>query len=516
MPVRYGPPKVGVVSFADARKDQAAIPLAWQYIEQRHSELVKCLQAQSFVVVDPNLELGRAQGQAFLPLTAESQRDLAVARLQQEGVDCLIIGSWRWSEPMPVVDLVRQLDVPTALYGCADADWSGFGGITAYGAALWEVVPNRAALVHARIREDLPELVRWVRGVSALRRLRRAKLLLWGGISCQGMEHVQDDLSRLKALLVNDILVEGQYYLIRRAEALLAEGSQVQEFINWLRRGGARISYDGKMLTPHSLAREVALYLAAEQRLAELGYDEIDGVSVLCQKELLTEYGVTPCMIPAFMPFPSNHRGRKPATPAVCEGDVKGLITSLLLQYLVPDTPAYFGDLREIKGHPNWIVIANCGGGSVYYAANSNDPQQVLPQLDLQPQIHGVSGAAVNFNGLGGQATLARLVRVQGKYFMHLGLGERVAVTEEIQATRKWAREWPTVIIDMGVSASAFSTIAASNHYNLIPGDHLQEICYACREAGIPVLRVDSEQGIARAWEAMTAPEASWQWNPGR
>lgn len=509
-------PGVGVVTFADARKDQAAVSEAWQYLEGQHRQLVDHLTVQGFRVIDPNRHLGEASGKGFLPVTTDEQRDLVASRLQLASVDCLIIESWRWSEPMPVVDLVRRLDVPTVLYGCTDADWSGIGGITAYGAGLWEVAPNRSALVHARIRGDLSELMHWLRGVTAYRRLRRANLLLWGGTGCQGMDHVLDDLSRLKAFLVNDILVEGQYYLIRRAEALLDAGQAVQKFLTWLQQGGVRVCLDDGMVTSQSLAREAALYLAAEQRLTEIGYDRVDGVSLLCQKELITEYGVTPCMIPAFLPFPHNHQGAKPSTPTVCEGDVKGLITSLLLQYLEPDVPAYFGDIREIKGHPNWIVIANCGGGAVYYSANSNEPQKVLPELRLEPQIHGVSGASVNFHGKGGIATLARLVRVQGRYFMHVGLGERVEVTEEVQATRRWAKEWPTVIVDMGVSADAFSTVAGSNHYDLIPGDHTRELGYACRAAGIPVLRVDSAQGISDALEAMTECQSPYTWNPAR
>ena len=507
-------PGVGVVTFADARKDQAAASAAWQYLEEQHGQLVDHLVGQGFRVIDPNRQVGQAAGKGFLPVTTSEQRDLVASALQLAGVDCLIIGSWRWSEPMPVVDLVRRLDVPTVLYGRTDADWSGIGGITAYGAGLWEVAPNRSALVHARIRDELPELVRWLRGVGAYGRLRRANLLIWGGMGCQGMDHVLDDLSRLKAFLVDDIMVEGQYYLIRRAEALLSEGKAVQPFLEWLSQGGVHICRDEKMVTSTSLAREAALYLAAEERLAELGHERVDGVSLLCQKELITEYGVSPCMIPAFLPFGWNHLGPKPATPTVCEGDVKGLITSLLLQYLEPGVPAFFGDIREIKGHRNWIVIANCGGGAVYYAANSNDPAQVLPELRLEPQIHGVSGAAVNFYGKGGIATLARLVRVQGQYFMHVGLGQRVPVTEEIQATRKWGKEWPTVIIDMGVSADAFSTVAGSNHYNLIPGDHVRELEYACRQAGIPVLRVDSAQGITEALDCMTARQAARPWNP--
>jgi L-fucose/D-arabinose isomerase len=263
------------------------------------------------------------------------------------------------------------------------------------------------------------------------------------------------------------------------------------------------------MLTEESLARQVALYLAAEQRIDELGRDTLGGVSVLCHKELSVEYGVTPCLIPALVPFPENHRGPKRPIPTVCEGDVKSLITSILMNAISPDTHVHFGDLREINDAPNWIVIANCGGSSLYYAANSNRAADALPNVTLQHQIHGASGASVTFKGRAGTATVARLCRVRGRYSMHLGAGQTVQVTDEIMNRRKWAREWPTVVVDLGVSSEAFARVAASNHYCLIPGDRTREITYACAQAGLPVFRIDSAQGIEQAMAAITVTDGS-------
>jgi L-fucose isomerase len=496
-------PRVGIVSFADSRVDQASRDQALQYIQDSHTALVRAMEERGFDVVDPAADRLRATG-VFSPIATLQEREACIRQLGQEGVEAIIVGCWRWSEPMPVVDLVRSLNVPTALFGHRNADWSGFGGITAIGAALWEVSPNRAALAHVRLLDDVDELARWARGVCAYQRLRRSRLLLWGGSICMGMEHVPDDFSRLKAWLIGDILSEGQYYLIKRAEVFLQERKEIQAFVDWLRGGGATIVYDERMLTQASLARQIALYLAAEQRIDEYGRDTLAGVSVLCHKELSVEYGVTPCLIPALVPFPENHRGPKRAIPTVCEGDVKSLITAVLMNTISPETPVQFGDLREINDAPNWIVIANCGGSSLFYAANSNRAQDALPHVTLQPQIHGMSGAAVTFQGKATVATVARLCRVRGQYSMHLGVGRTIDVTDEIMHRRKWAREWPTVVVDLGVSSDAFARVAASNHYCLIPSDRAREISYACAQAGIPVLRIDTPEGIDRAVAAMT------------
>jgi len=51
---------VGVVSFADSRKDQALAAEAIEYIRGNHNELVEFLRGQGFKVIDPNSELAEA------------------------------------------------------------------------------------------------------------------------------------------------------------------------------------------------------------------------------------------------------------------------------------------------------------------------------------------------------------------------------------------------------------------------------------------------------------------------
>ncbi len=94
---------------------------------------------------------------------------------------------------------------------------------------------------------------------------------------------------------------------------------------------------------------------------------------------------------------------------------------------------------------------------------------------------------------------------------MHLGAGQAIEVTDEIMNRRKWGREWPTVVVDLGVSTDTFARVAASNHYCLIPGDRTREMSFACAQAGIPVLRIDTPEGIEQAMAAMTAGDGALQ-----
>jgi len=491
-------PRIAVVYFADPPTPLAPAAEIGAYMLARHQALVGSLAARGCEVV----------GSEGRPITGLEERTARIDALKREGVQAVVIACWRWSQPMAVVDFVRRLDLPVALFGHQEGDANGVGAMSAHGAALWEVAPNRAALIHLRIRDDVDELARWARGVAAYQRLRRSRLLLWGGTVCLGMEHLLDDLSRLKAFLIGDVLNEGQYYLIKRAEAYLAEGAEIARFLAWLDAHKTQIRYDDRILTRASLAKQIALYLAAEARLDEHGREHIAGVSVLCQDELSIEYGVTACLIPAFVPFHENHRGPKAAIPAVCEGDVKSLITGVLLSDVSGGTPPQFGDLREIRDAPRWLVIGNCGASSVFHAANSRRAAEALPQVVLQPQIIGAAGACVTWKGRAGRVTVARLCRVRGRYFMHLGVGQAIEVTDEIMGRRRWAWQFPTTVVDLGVSVNDFLRVAASNHYLMVPGDVSAEIGHACAQAAVPVLRIDTPDGIASAVATMTGAGA--------
>ncbi|MHA1212406.1 MAG: fucose isomerase, partial [Candidatus Heimdallarchaeota archaeon] len=87
------------------------------------------------------------------------------------------------------------------------------------------------------------------------------------------------------------------------------------------------------MITKDSISKQIALYLASRDLIAKRleNNERIIGVSVKCQPEISIDYGVTACLLPAFLPFSQDSEGDKPIIPTVCEGDIKGLLTSALL-----------------------------------------------------------------------------------------------------------------------------------------------------------------------------------------
>lgn len=484
---------LGLVCFTDPRETGLADKRE-SYLRASHQSLAWTLRDRGLIVADP-LEQMRSASDPFFGLRSVEETRRAAKILSSHDLAGVIIGCWHWTEPALPIALVRDLNVPVALYSADDPAWAGSVHLTALGASLWQWAGSDYAVRHFRSMGNLQALVDWAHATVALARLRSGSLLLWGGSYCLRMEHLQEDLSRLKAFLVGDVLIEDEYILVRRAEEILAsKPERVERFRSWLVQGGTKIVFDATMLTPESLSGQIALYLAARDRLEELSGESILGVSVRCQPTLSEEWGKTACFLPAFLPFAEDAERTRDVVPTVCEGDVKGLVTAALLNLVSQGTPPLFGDLKYVG--PDCMVISNCGASSVFYAANSLCPERVLPRLAISGQCQGRSGGAIGYEGQPGAMTIARLTRIRDRLLMHLGLAESLRIDERIMANIMWGRMWPHVALRLPVDRELLVAALGSNHYCAVPGDHVRELELACRTAGIPVLRIDNEEQL--------------------
>jgi len=490
--------KVGVVSFTETRQ-MSGSKARELYTRKKHLELVSFLKKKGFEVVDP-MPIFRKERSEIFGLNKREETFECARFFNGQNIDCLVIGCWHWTDIYLPVQLVTEVNCPVALYTEDDPAWAGSVYISALSASLREVAPNRSALVHKRIKGNKPELYRWIKGVGALQKLRVASLMLWGGDYPLRMEHLRDDYSYLKSFLVGEILSEGQYILIRKAEDILASQSErVDSFLKWLRANKAKVIYDKQMCTSTVLQKQAALYLAAKDRLKELKGENIVGVSVKCQPEVNTFWGVNACFLPAFLPFPWDSEGKKEIVPTVCEGDIKSLITSCLLYLISGEVPPMFGDVRYI-GDKYW-VLSNCGATSIFYASYSLNPLETLSRVTIRGNCHGISGAAVGYLSPPATYTLARLIRIQGKYFMQLGLGQVMKTDEKIQKKLGFGSMWPISVLKMTVDPELFFEIIGSNHFCAILGDISSEMTFACQQAAIPIVRIDSEEELRRAMD---------------
>lgn len=421
-----------------------------------------------------------------------SELETTVHEFRRQNVRILIICLRNWTRISLIVHLVRTMGIPAALYARTGGGWNGITALTAASAVLLESPGGGGENRHVRFKEGMEEeLLSWLRGTSAYLTLRSSRVMCWGGHYGADMPYTRSDADQLENTLIAEVMTEQESVLVARAEDMMQnDPDRIDRFLKRLQSAGLRIERDGKMITDVSLMKQCALYLSARDRLKELAGERIAGVSIKCHFELSTTgWGCTACFLPAFLPFCFGEEGgESPIIPVACEGDVNGLIGLALLHAVNPDVPPLFGDF--VAYADEHVLLRNCGSSSVYWAGLSMTPENSLGRVELLPNMHGKSGAAVHYETpAAAEITACRLFRFQGELKMMLGKGRIIAESEG----SSYSDPWPHTRVDFGVDTTLLFEAYPCNHSSLTMGDLTLEIETFCTLAGIEVLRMDSE-----------------------
>ena len=240
----------------------------------KRSILPELLSAEGHEIVQFLLE-----GRAGINTPADLERCLR--ELRSRGVDCLLLDLFHWTRLSLAISLLREMDLPCGLVANTRDGWNGITAVTAISGSLRELPESRNLAGAERFRDTEPQELRdWLKGVAAYTRLRRSRLLCWGGTYGADLPFTRSDPAQLESCLVREVLQEQEIVLVERARAIAAGSPQrVSDFLDWLQSRGTRIRYGGR-LTPEALSFQAALYLAARDRLQELEGENIAAVSI--------------------------------------------------------------------------------------------------------------------------------------------------------------------------------------------------------------------------------------------
>jgi len=496
------PKKIGIISFTDPRKEVKFVKEREDFIKKTQNQIITFLEKNNFIVINPHLDIiNQLDKKEIFGINKLEEIVLAKNHFIKEDICSLIIGCFTWNEPDLPLELAKKLDVPIALVTTTNSNWPGITALTSTGASFWQSSYNYYIKNHERFSfvpdSTKQQMIPWIAATCAIKHLQEGKILLWGGTPALHMEHLNDDIPLLKRFLINDIITEDQFILVKKAEEILEKSEfRIKNFLNWLKKNNCKIEYDNKMLDEGILEKQIAFYLAAKDIIKNYhqNKERIIGTSVKCQPELSVDYGVTPCLIPAFLPFPEDNEGKKPIIPTVCEGDIKGLLTSSLLFGLNHKIPPLFGDLKVLT--EKYFIIANCGAASAFYAGNSNDPKNSLSRSIISAQCQGESGGAFGYHTPKTEdlATYARLIRIDSEYILQYGLGKIIDLTDTKE--HAWGTTWPHTAVQLNVPMELFIKAIGSNHLSLTYGNYEKELDYIAKLLSITKMRFDNEISI--------------------
>ncbi|NHJ39388.1 MAG: fucose isomerase [Asgard group archaeon] len=494
--------RIGIISFTDPRSEVKLVKEREDYIKKCHNELISNLKSIGYTVINPQSSIiEKSENKNTFGINNQKQIEEAILEFAKQKVGAILIGCFAWNEPKLPLELVKQVDVPVGLVTKNNPLWPGVTAITSTGATFWELSSSYYIKNHNRfvlpMNGKIDSMLPWLKAACAVNHLKYGKLLLWGGTPALNMDHLNDDIPTLKRFIIEDIITQDQYLLVKKAEGFLNKQKlKIEAFKKWLIDNKCLIEYDDVMLSEEILDKQIALYLASKEILKEfyLQGERIIGTSIKCQPELSVDYGITPCLLPAFLPFGIDHEGPKPIIPTVCEGDIKGLLTSVILFALNKEIPPLFGDLKIVND--DYFVIANCGAASAYYGGLSGDPKISLQKCTIKAQCQGIAGGAFGFRTptSNNEITYARLIRLDTNYIMQIGTSKIVTLKDNQQMG--WGITWPHTAIKMKVPLELMVKAIGTNHLSLTLGNYVAEMKHVSKLLGIPIVLLDNEDSI--------------------
>lgn len=183
-------------------------------------------------------------------------------------------------------------------------------------------------------------------------------------------------------------------------------------------------------LDPTEVARHAAVTCAMRDWAAR---DSLAAVAVRCWPEFPTRLGVCPCS--------SLSRLADEGTPTVCERDVYGAVTMLLLEALGSGT-TYLVDTVDLDAAANVVRLWHCGSAATSLAA---DPARATQDVHCNRRI----GVAGNFSLRTGPVIMARLTEAPAGD----GLRLLIAAGESLPAVNRFQGNTADVRLDTDATA---------------------------------------------------------------
>lgn len=221
--------------------------------------------------------------------------------------------------------------------------------------------------------------------------------------------------------------------------------------------------------------RSIRLYcglreLADDHRLAAL--------ATRCWPECMTEFGGAACTPQAMM--------TEDGVPGVCEADVLGATTALMLQ-TVSDTEPFVADLVDLDDNDDTSVLWHCGlaaagladaGTSRVGTVHPYRRRALINEFALKP----------------GRVTIARLSQAGSTLSLVIAGGEMLARPRPFDGTCGVLR-WDLPVGDV---VSTIFDRGIEHHLGVVYGDHRDVLVELARRWGLPVIRLGHEPGHAR------------------
>jgi L-fucose isomerase len=466
-PTTQAPFRVGLLSFSDGRL-------------RVHESLAGVIERHETALLDA---IGRDPQLAAIPASeiihSIAQARAAAKEMRAAGVEALVFNIPVFAFPNYSLMAARLLEMPVLLNSPKDPTLPGLGGIMAAHGAMTQIGLRAVKMWGSPSEEPKLQdmLSAFCRASGVIERLKGSVFGLIGGRSIgmnTGVVNTQEWIQRFGI----DVEQIDQLRVVDLARSM--DEKEVERAYGWMTSKMGRVATQGKAAPKH-VKEQIRHYLAIRQVIEEFG---LDFTCLKCHYDL-SEYHVTGCVSAMFLNDPYDWNGPKEPTVMACEADADGALTMQILK-LISGYPTLLFDLRSYDAQNKIYVCCNCGAQPSWYAARSDDPDENLALVQLEPVIpkYGGGGAHFSYVCKSGEITLARLTRVKGEYRMFIARAEFVDFPREKMA--ETCSVWPHGYVRMNAEPENLINMYNTNHAHVVPGDHRRALQYYCEFMGIP------------------------------
>lgn len=442
-------PKVGIIALGRGTFDVA-------YAEEVLASALATLRAADVELV----------GSTALMFDADAVT-AAIPALKAQPLDLLLLLQVTFTDATMTVELAKAIDAPLMMWSFPEDRTGGrlrlnsFCGVNLAAHALSR---QGSSLDYVHARADDPaaaaKIEQAARATAIARRLAAAKLLLVGEHPA-GFDACNFDEAQLKARFgvtvarqpVKDFIAE-----VRELEDAVADAP-------WTRRAADLVNLAD--MDPVATRKTLKVYAALSGKAKSCGYD---GVAVRCWPDFFVDYGCAACGALAML--------NEDRTPAGCEADMYGVVTSLLMQW--SSGQAVFNtDLVDIDPVDDTVVFWHCGQAPIDMAdpevparatIHSNRKMPLLSEFPLKP----------------GRFTLARLSQGHGELRLLLGAGEMVRRPLAFSGTAGVAK----LDAPAGQFLDTLLKEGLEHHSAIAYGEHRPQLRAVAKRLGLPVVEL--------------------------
>src|SRR5579884_409868 len=428
-------------------------------------------------------------------------------QLRRAGCRQIVMAYSVWNFPYLVWPFLNTIgrDLPILSLSNNEGRFPGNVGLLATDGALRQAGLRTHRIVgdvnHPHTRAKVRD---WIRASEALTTLRTEVYGLYGGHS-MGMETGWFHLVPTQRSLGVTTYHIDQFMLVNAMDEI--DSTEVDRGFTWfcdLLRD--RILFDGDMLTPDALKKQIRLYLAARRLNDENGFTFC---GIKGQREL-TEHVVVADVAEMLLNDPYDWNGPKETTVCATEADAFAALSMQVLKYVSGGLPVLFMDVRLY--HPDldlWDLV-NSGNHSSWYAALSDRPEKNFERIHFHPALKfyfKAGGASVGFDAAATELTFCRMGLWNDDVYMVIcgGRSLELPAEERKRIDAMTDPTWPHVHARLDCSYDDFLSVFPSNHILAVQGDHVRSLTWLCEIAGIrPIILGDpGRPPVAPIWDRL-------------